>query len=69
MLKVFCPHKKWEVLSDQILESGFEQLANRATKWESKEGSLPMLFFQKTHIFIVVCIACGKINKTITKNP
>ena len=60
-----CIHE-WKVVSKEILPSAYEQMKDDTlTSMESKS----ILVFQKSVVIIVGCSKCGKLDKTIVKNP
>lgn len=58
-----CRHK-WEVKSDQMMPSAYEQMP----KGTQVQGA-PLSFFHKKHVLIMTCIVCGKLFKSVTENP
>lgn len=56
-----CNHE-WVTVTDKTLLSPWQQLEK--TRWTPKHIVLPL--FEITHIHIMKCIQCGKIDKTIT---
>jgi len=62
-----CSHQ-WKKESDTTLPSAYEQ--SRAGKQNLSESTarIPYWAFAKTHILVLVCTQCGKIDKTVTKS-
>jgi len=61
-MALFCKHQ-WEKVSETTLPSAQEQTAASMMKPEYLQ---PEWFYQKTHIVIMQCKNCGKIDKTVT---
>lgn len=61
---IFCNHI-WGKISDQILPAPVDSM----TKMRGEDGSIPVWFFQKTHILIMVCNKCGKVYKSVEMGP
>ena len=54
-----CNHR-WDVKCDKLIPSFIDRNKHLG-------GRVPFEMMQSTHIVIMVCIHCGKIDKTITK--
>ena len=65
MLFKKCLHQ-WEVKSNKILKSAYEQVDTNGHIYSLKRP--PNDFFSITHICIMVCTKCGKVDKTITRS-
>jgi len=65
----FCKHQ-WEKVSDQVLPSAWEQYAqvNAGSINKMGKASIPVWMFQKSHILVLKCTLCGKLDKTVTRN-
>ena len=60
-----CMHD-WKLVSEKILPSAYEQIRDDGlTSMDSKS----ILVFQKAVVIIICCSKCGKLDKTIVKNP
>jgi len=60
----FCNHD-WNKLADHMIEAPYDAIKSM----DGKGGSIPVWFFQKTHIFIMACKACGKVYKSVERCP
>ena len=61
---MFCKHE-WEILSETILPSPYEQMEERAVELKH----VIAWFFVKKLIVIISCKKCGKLDKTEKTNP
>lgn len=59
-----CKHN-WEVVTDKVLESGYEQTEGRLREID---GPGAAAFFGKTSVTILKCTKCGKIDKTVVRS-
>jgi hypothetical protein len=57
-----CKHS-WEVVSEVVLDSPFEQTTKEGTK-NLQISQLDERFFQKKFILVLKCLYCGKLDKT-----
>ena len=61
-----CNHK-WEVVTDTVLESPWQQFVKAVRSYSDGDGSMPMSMFEQTHILVQKCVKCGKLDKTVTR--
>jgi len=57
-----CKHD-WEVKSEKFVPA----LINVLVEQGSRMKNIPLSVLESTHIVIMVCKKCGKIDKTITR--
>ena len=55
-----CNHR-WDVKCDKLVPSFIERVR------PSKMDRMALEMSQSTHVLVMACIRCGKIDKTITK--
>jgi len=60
---MFCKHN-WEKISEVTLPSAFEQMSATHVVEHIKGFDV----FVKTHILVLYCKTCGRLDKTITKS-
>lgn len=63
---LFCKHN-WEILVNETMKSPIEQLS--AASVNSRGCAIPSWMFEQKIVVILKCSKCGKLNKTVVKNP
>ena len=63
-MALFCKHE-WEVLSDVMIPSAFEQVGKAGVK--SIKNTAPG-FFRKVHHVVLACKKCGEIRESRAAN-
>lgn len=61
---MFCKHD-WEAIIDRAEPSELQKILSLGQKFSA--DSLPSHAMQSTHIAILKCKKCGKLDKTVTR--
>lgn len=61
-----CTHR-WEIVSEHIETSSYKHSLNMLQAVGGEMSNLNQLNQDGTHILILTCPRCGKLDKTVTK--
>jgi len=59
---MFCKHD-WKIQTERFIESNFERAARLKVPFTGNDN----MDHSATHIVIMTCNKCGKVNKTVTR--
>lgn len=62
-----CIHV-WETHCDKELPSKMAEATRLGYEIDPSKGMVPASTFAQTHIYILSCRRCGKVNKTVTRS-